>query len=64
MIDFCDCKEWKNLVGSYDFIAWEPPYGWVMKWIEITKEKGYSQVHRYGIPIEFCPKCGKELQNK
>jgi len=64
MIDFCSCKEWKNIVESYDLFIWEPPYGWVLKWIQLTKEKGYSQVHRYGIPIEFCPKCGKKLKNK
>jgi len=64
MTDFCSCEEWKNIVESYDLFVWEPPYGWVLKWIQLTKEKGYSQVHRYGIPIEFCPKCGKKLKNK
>jgi hypothetical protein len=63
MSEFCECSEWRNLVESYDFIQWEPSYGWIMKWIELTEEKGYSQVHRYGIPIEFCPKCGKKLKN-
>ena len=61
---FCSCEDWQNLVKSYDFIVWEPSYGWIMKWIQLTEEKGYSQVHRYGIPIEFCPKCGCRLENK
>lgn len=64
MSKYCDCDEWHDLVESYDFLKWEPPYGWLMKWIEVTKEKGYSQIHRYGIPIEFCPKCGNKLKNK
>ena len=64
MIDLCSCEEWKNIIESYDLFIWEPSYGWVLKWIQLTKEKGYSQVHRYGIPIEFCPKCGRKLKNK
>lgn len=61
MSEFC-CDEWKNLVESYDLLTWEPPYGWLLKWIQISKERGYSQVHRYGIPIEYCPKCGTKLE--
>lgn len=64
MLEYCDCKEWTNLIESYDLLTWESPYGWLLKWIQITEEKGYSQIHRYGIPIKFCPYCGKELRDK
>lgn len=61
MEEFCDCNEWRYVVDSYDLFIWEPTYGWVLKWTELTKEKGYSKAHRYGITVEFCPKCGKKL---
>jgi hypothetical protein len=63
MKNFCNCKDWKNLTESYDLFEWEPPYGWVIKWIKLTEEKGYNQVHRYGIPIVYCPMCGKKLKD-
>lgn len=63
MSDFCRCKDWQELVESYDLFEWSPPYGWIIKWLEVTKEKGYSQIHRYGIPIQYCPKCGKRLES-
>ena len=64
MSKYCDCKEWKNLVEDYDLFSDESPYGWVIRWIQLTQEKGYSQVHRYGIPIKYCPICGQKLKSE
>lgn len=63
MSEYCDCEDWKKLVDSYDLVVKEAPYGWILKWTQLTKEKGYTQVHRYGIPIKYCPMCGKKLLN-
>ena len=40
MDEFCNCKEWENLVDSYDLIKYDKEYGWVFSWVELTKEKG------------------------
>jgi hypothetical protein len=65
MPDFCTCDEWKNLKGNYpELFKWISPYGWIIEWKSLTDEKGYTQVHRYGIAISFCPMCGKKLINK
>lgn len=59
MEDFCDCPGWKDLQKSNKtIIKWDETYKWVLNWIELTEEKGYTQVHRYGISIKFCPMCG------
>jgi hypothetical protein len=63
MKDFCNCSAWKDLrEKGATIIKWDPTYGWVLNWIELTEEKGYTQVHRYGITIEFCPMCGRSLK--
>ena len=61
MTELCGCEEWENIVKSYELFEYKPPYGWVLSWTEVTKEKGYSQLHRYGISIRYCPMCGKPL---
>jgi len=61
--DGCICGDWKVLVDTYELIKWHPDYHWILSWLEITKEKGYNQVHRYGISIKYCPMCGKKLSN-
>lgn len=60
-MSFCKCEDWTNLEGLHDLVFMDPTYGWTLRWIQLTKEKGYTQVHRYGIPIKFCPFCGKKL---
>lgn len=63
MRDFCTCSAWEDLrEKSSTLIKWDPTYGWVLNWIELTDEKGYTQVHRYGITINFCPMCGRALK--
>jgi hypothetical protein len=63
MEEFCICDDWVYLKSNHpDLFKWDPPYGWVIKWIELTDEKKYTQVHRYGIGIKFCPMCGRELK--
>jgi hypothetical protein len=60
--DFCSCEEWVNLKESYsDLFNKDLTYGWVIKWIELTKDKGCTKVHRYGLKIYYCPMCGKKL---
>ena len=64
MEDFCDCKEYKKLKKTdKDLFRWNPPYGWVLSWMELTTEKGYTQVHRYGISVRFCPMCGRKVNS-
>ena len=64
MEDFCSCVGLKDLKeNNTKLFKWDPTYGWVLHWIELTEEIGYTQVHNYGIPIAFCPMCGKKLKN-
>lgn len=64
MVDFCDCKDYKTLKQTNkDLFKWNPPYGWVLSWVELTTEKGYTQVHKYGIAVRFCPMCGGKVKN-
>ena len=55
--DLCTCnwKKYKNLIQE------DPTYGWVLSWIELTEEEGYTKVHRFGLPIKYCPICGCKL---
>jgi len=64
MEDFCDCTDYKTLKSNNkDLFKWHPSYGWVLSWIEITNERGYTQIHGYGIVANFCPMCGKKVNN-
>lgn len=60
---FCTCEDWNLFYkGNHKIFIWDPAYGWVLNWVELTEDTGYTQVHRYGVPIRFCPMCGKELK--
>lgn len=65
MEDFCDCEDYKTKLkgNNKTLFQWHPSYGWVLSWIELTKEKGYTQIHNYGISVEFCPMCGRKVNN-
>jgi len=64
MDDFCECADWQELKNNNSNIFQQDlTYGWVLHWIELSEEHGYTQVHRYGIQITFCPMCGKALKN-
>ena len=62
---FCDCDDWKTLEDNKSTLfLWKPPYGWVLHWKELTKERGYTKIHRYGISVNYCPMCGRKVDNK
>ncbi len=64
MNDFCVCTDYKILnENNRELFRWHPPYGWIISWVELTTEKGYTQVHKYGITARFCPMCGKKVDN-
>lgn len=64
MSDFCTCEDYNSLKNNNrDLFKWHPPYGWVLSWVELTDEEGYTQTHRYGIVVKFCPMCGKEIDH-
>lgn len=64
MEHFCDCKDSSELLKNFsNTFVWHPPYGWVLSLIDLTEEKGYTQVHRYGVVIYYCPICGKKLKS-
>jgi len=59
---FCDCEDAQMLDrNNRELFKTQDPYGWILSWIELTQEQGYTQVHRYGVKIKFCPMCGKKL---
>jgi len=63
MTDFCTCEEWLNLKKNHsELFKWIPEYGWVITWIELSKERSHTQVNNYGLGIQFCPMCGKKLK--
>lgn len=61
-MDYCECGAWVELKSRHckTFIL-DPSYGWLVCWIELLEEKGYTQVNRFGVPIKYCPMCGKLL---
>ena len=61
--EFCSCNDWSKLKDNHDNVfKWNPPHGWIISWIELTEEDGYTQVHKYGMKIRHCPFCGKSLK--
>jgi hypothetical protein len=59
---FCDCEDALSINENHNkLFIWHPPYGWLLSVIELSEEKGYTQVHRYGVVIHYCPMCGKEI---
>jgi hypothetical protein len=62
---YCNCEDEDSVFKNYpELFKWIPPYGWVINWVELTEEKGYTQVHRYALPILYCPLCGGKLKTK
>ncbi len=61
----CNCEDWETLkkCSNPNIFQLDPAYGWILHWIELTEEPGFTQVHKYGIPIKFCPLCGSDLKN-
>ncbi len=57
----CTCEDREYLEHNSDVIQTDEEYGWVLSWMELTQEDGYTQIHRYGMPVRFCPMCGKIL---
>lgn len=55
----CECEELDSNPFTYS-----KDYGWLIHWVEFTKDHGYAQIHEYGIAISYCPLCGKKLENK
>lgn len=59
---FCSCAAWEELRSNNSkTFVFDKTYGWVLCFIELVEEKGYTQVNRFGIPIYYCPMCGNKL---
>jgi hypothetical protein len=60
----CNCKDWEYLrnshSGLFDFDVSKNKY--CLNWMELTEEKGYTQVHRYGVYVSYCPMCGGKIK--
>jgi hypothetical protein len=61
MTKYCTCNTIKNYTEVFKL---SPPYGWIIEWIEFTDEKGYKQIHRFGLAISYCPVCGLKLKTE
>jgi hypothetical protein len=60
----CDCKDFRELcLNDKEVFKWDEGYGWLLHWVEITEESGYTRLHRYGIPINYCPLCGRKIKS-
>jgi len=60
----CNCEDFENLsLDDKEVFKWHGGYGWLLHWIEITEESGYTRLHRYGVPINYCPLCGAQLKS-
>lgn len=65
MAKFCSCSDWADLSDKNpDLFRWDKDYGWVLSWIEVEKKLTFSTINRYGLSINYCPLCGKELDKK
>jgi len=62
MKELCSCEDWKA-IRKHGLFEFDDSNGWIIKWIELTDDKTHTQVHRYGISIDFCPMCGEKLEN-
>ena len=59
----CGCKDMKLIIDNYDIIKKDSQYGWIIQWIEISKEKNNKKrINNYGITINYCPLCGGFLE--
>ena len=63
----CNCQDWNTFLEHHpDLFIYDIDYGWILSWVELKNEKGYTQVSKYGISINYCPICGgalKEVEN-
>lgn len=57
------CKGLEDLYRDYSILSRDPTYGWVLSWIELTEEEGYTQIHKFGVSLKYCPMCGNPLKN-
>ena len=59
----CSCKDMKLILDNYDIIKKDIEYGWVLRWIEISRERNNNKrINNYGININYCPLCGGSLE--
>ena len=57
------CEDFKNVLIDHPFLFQKySNYGTIIAWIEISDEGTFHKTHTYGIPILFCPFCGKNLK--
>lgn len=58
----CTCDDIRILQESgKGLIEYNKEYGWILKWIELSSEPGYTQTHSYGVIIKYCPFCGRAV---
>lgn len=61
----CDCEDGAALNSAYpELFVKDAIYGWGIKWIVLTEDKGYTKIHRYALKIYHCPMCGKKIVDK
>ena len=61
---FCDCEDGINIVRNYpSLFVKDPSYGWVLHWVEYSNDYSHVTPHNYGLSINFCPMCGKKIDN-
>ena len=58
----CECDEFLSVGENHPTLFMDnDDYGWLIHWVELTKERGYTQIHNYGVVIQYCPFCGKKI---
>jgi len=63
MKEFCTCSSWDRIKkDNPKTFFWDDVYGWLIVWIELTKERNHKKIHNYGLSIKYCPLCGKKLE--
>jgi len=61
----CSCQDWNKIVSDHkNLFQIRETYGWIISWIEISKEKNHHKVNKYGVAIQYCPFCGKKLRDE
>lgn len=58
----CDCKNARWLIENYKVFQ-NQEGRWMLTWIELDKEKTYTNVTPYGITMNYCMFCGKKIKN-
>lgn len=58
----CNCEDWLHITNNHsNLFRYDSTYGWLITWIELSKEKSHYIKHNYGIAINYCPFCGSRL---